>query len=323
MTTSMERVVAAMQFQEPDRVPCTPFFLGASRRVYGTTYAEWAQDGELAARCMLQAQELIGFDVMAAAFDLSTEAGGFGQEMVFPVEDTPHPNYNNLLIETPDDYTKLEPFDPSRPGTRTCELIKFAEVMVNERGAEVPVMALVFGPMGVLSMLRSAEKMMLDCMKHKDAVMEGLKITAAVQAEYIKALAKTGAVILFDTLYASQSMMSRKMWMATEGKFMPDLAQTARDHGAMVVLHNCGNGPYFDVQIETQQPALISIAYPPDDCGDWVETKAKWGSKVALCGAVNPGETVFLGTPEDVKAESRQFIDEMAGGGGVHPRAGL
>ena len=93
--TSLERVAAALQHKEADRVPAAPLVCGASRRVYGVTYAEWAQDGELAAKCMLQAQELIGFDGMLTLVDLSVEAADFGQEMVFPIEDTPHPNYNN------------------------------------------------------------------------------------------------------------------------------------------------------------------------------------------------------------------------------------
>ena len=314
--TSIERVVAAIQHKEADRVPFASFFLGASRRVYGATHAEWSQDGEIAAKSMLQAQELVGFDVMAAAMDLSVEAAGYGHEMVYPTEDTPHPNYDNPLIKSPDDYDKLEPYDPTRSGTRTLETIKFADIMMNERGATVPVMALDYGPLGILSMLRSAENLLFECVKNKEEVMKGLKIVTEVQKEYTKALAKTGAVILFDTLFASQSMMSRKLWMETEGQFMPEIAETARENGAMVVLHNCGNGPYFDVQIETMQPLLISVAYPPDDCEDWVEMKQKWGDKVALCGAVHPGETIFLGNPDAVKEECKRFIQEMAIGGG-------
>jgi uroporphyrinogen decarboxylase len=313
---SLERVVTTLQHKEPDRVPWASFFLAASRRVYGATYAEWAQDGELAAKSMLQAQEMIGFDCMAAAMDLSVEAAGYGQEIIFPTEDTPHPNYDNPLIKTPEDYAKLEPFDPTKEGTRTKEMIKFSDVMMSERGSTVPVMALVYGPLGILSMLRSAEKLLRDCMKHKEEVLKGLEIVTEVQVEYVKALAKTGSVILFDTLFASQSMMSRKLWLETEGQFMPRLAETARECGAMVVIHNCGNGPYFDVQIETMKPVLISVAYPPDDCKDWIETKQKWGSKITLCGAVHPGQTIFLGTPQDVKEACKQFIKDMAGGGG-------
>ena len=114
---SLERVAAALQHKEADRVPAAPLVCGASRRVYGVTYAEWSQDGELAAKCMLQAQELIGFDGILTLVDLSVEAADFGQEMVFPIEDTPHPNYDNPFIKSPDDYLSSSSSIPPRvPG---------------------------------------------------------------------------------------------------------------------------------------------------------------------------------------------------------------
>jgi uroporphyrinogen decarboxylase len=66
--------------------------------VYGVTYAEWAQDGELMAKSMIQAQKLVGFDGILGLVDLSVEAADFGQKMVFPIEDTPHPDYNDSFI---------------------------------------------------------------------------------------------------------------------------------------------------------------------------------------------------------------------------------
>src|SRR5208283_5796468 len=112
--TALERVANALQHKEADRVPAAPLVCGASRRVYGVTYAEWAQDGELAAKCMLQAQELIGFDGMLTLVDLSVEAADFGQEMVYPIEDTTHTNYDHPSIKSPDDYERIERFDPTK-----------------------------------------------------------------------------------------------------------------------------------------------------------------------------------------------------------------
>ena len=151
--TPLERVATVLQGGIPDRVPAAPLVCGAARRVYGVTYAEWAQDGELAAKCMLQAQELIGFDGMLTLVDLSVEAADLGQEMVFPVEDTPHPNYDNPLITGPDDYLKLERIDPTK-SPRMKELITYCDILMNERGSTVPVMGFVYGPLGILSMMR-------------------------------------------------------------------------------------------------------------------------------------------------------------------------
>ena len=78
--TPLERVATALQHKEGDRVAAGPLVCGASRRIYGVTYAEWAQDAELQAKSMLQAQDLIGMDGCLQLVDLSVEAADFGQE---------------------------------------------------------------------------------------------------------------------------------------------------------------------------------------------------------------------------------------------------
>jgi uroporphyrinogen decarboxylase len=314
--TSLERVASALQHKEADRVPAAPLVCGASRRVYGVTYAEWAQDGELAAKCMLQAQELIGFDGMLSLVDLSVEAADFGQEMVFPVEDTPHPNYDNPIIKTPDDFLKISRIDPTK-SPRMKEMLKYCEILMNERGSTVPVMGFVYAPLGILSMMRSAENLFRDCMKTPEMVIKAEEVITEVLVDYIKAMAKTGVhAIVLDTLFASQSIMSKKMWKAIEAPFARRLADTIREAGAMVMVHNCGNGIYFDVQMEAMNPVAISYAYLPDDCKDDVELKEKWGDKTTLCGTVSPAKYMFLGTPEDVKAECKKQIEALGKGGG-------
>ncbi|MCL5943135.1 MAG: hypothetical protein M1325_06450 [Actinobacteria bacterium] len=89
--TSIERVTLAMQHQEADRVPVAPLASGAARRVLGVTYADYAQDAELAAESQKQWMQLIGGDAVVCFLDLSVEAHDFGQEVKFPIEDTPLP----------------------------------------------------------------------------------------------------------------------------------------------------------------------------------------------------------------------------------------
>jgi len=314
--TSLERVASALQHKEADRVPTAPLVCGAARRVYGVTYEEWAQDGELQAKSMLQAQELIGFDGILTLVDLSVEAADLGQEMVFPVEDTPHPNYNNPFIKTPDDYLKIEPIDPTK-GKRMKEMITYCDILMNERGSTVPMMGFVYGPLGILSMMRGAEKLFVDCMKHKEMVLKAEETITDVLVDYIKALCKTGVhAIVLDTLFASQTIMSKELWKAVEGPFTTRLANAVRESGAMVIIHNCGKGIYFDVQIEAMNPVAISCAYVPDDCKSWTEAKEKWGDKVTIVGYIEPARYLFLGTPEEVKQECKKEIGELAKGGG-------
>jgi len=314
--TPLERVGTVLQGGIPDRVPAAPLVCGASRRVYGVTYEEWSQDGEIMAKSMMQAHDLIGFDGILGLVDLSVEAADFGQKMVYPIEDTAHPDYDDPFIKTPDDYFKIEQIDPTR-SPRMKESLKYYDIICDDRAATVPIMAFVYGPLGILSMMRGAENLFRDCYKHKEAVIKAQEIITPVLVDYIKAIGKTGShAIVLDTLFASQTIMGKEMWKEIEGPFTTQLAEATREAGMMVMVHNCGNGIYFDAQIEAMEPVAISFAYPADDTADMHELKAKYGKKTCLCGYVSPAQYAFLGTPEEMKEECRKEIEELGKDGG-------
>lgn len=324
MMTSLERVAAAIQFKEADRVPAVPIVCGAARRVYGISYSEWCQDEELCAKAWLQSQELFGYDAFVTLVDLSVEAADFGQEVQYPYDDTPHPNYNNPIITCVDDYlTKVKRIDFAT-APRMQKNVKMHEILMNERGATVPVVGFVFGPLGILSMMRGAEKLFVDCVKHQKEVIAAEEVITEVLIDYVKALCKTGCQsIMLDTLFASNCIMSKKLWNQVEAPFAKKLADTIRECGSMVSVHNCGGGVYIDAQLEAMEPSFFSYACMPPDCKDMHELKAKYatgpwvpGKNTCLVGQLIPATHLFLGTPEMIKAEAKIEIDAMAKGGG-------
>jgi uroporphyrinogen decarboxylase len=311
----LERVATVLQGGIPDRVPAGPLVCGASRRVYGVTYEEWSQDGEIMAKSQIQAHNLIGYDGILGLVDLSVEAADFGQKMVYPIEDTAHPDYDTPFIKTPDDFYKIERIDPTK-APRMKESLKYYDIISNEKAATTAIMGFVYAPLGILSMMRGAENLFRDCYKNKEAVIHAEGVINEVLIDYIKAIAKTGVhAIVLDTLFASQTIMRKEMWLEIEGPFTKALAQACRDNGLMVIVHNCGNGLYFDAQIEMMDPIAISCAYPPADCADWVETKKKWGDKVTIIGYASPAQYAFLGSPEEMKQECKKEIEELGANG--------
>ncbi|WP_287155095.1 hypothetical protein [Candidatus Solincola tengchongensis] len=60
----LERVLCAVFFKEPDRVPVTHFLLGAARRLTGISYQKFSRHPESAAEAYLAASEIIGGDVL-------------------------------------------------------------------------------------------------------------------------------------------------------------------------------------------------------------------------------------------------------------------
>lgn len=316
MVTSLERVVAAMMFQEADRVPVVPLVLGASRRVVGISYPEWSTDPEKAAQAILQAQELFGYDALFAALDLSVEAEGFGAKIVYPENDAAHPNYDDPLIKSPEDYSLLKPFDP-HAARRTSTQLRICEILLNTKGKEVPVLGFTNGPLCVLSMLRGSERLFVDCIRHPHEVHHALEVITQVLVEYVRAQCEMGVPgVCIDVLLGARGTLSRKMWLELEAPYARRVADEIRKHGALVALHNCGTGPYFDLMIEQLQPAAISYHCLPDDCKSPAELKEKYGKRVTLIGQVDCPRTLFFGGPEEVKQECRDLIRDLSPGGG-------
>lgn len=312
---SLERVVAAMQHKDVDRVPVYPLINSISRAYTGADYASWSRDVDVCTESILKATDDIGVDVICSIQDLSVEAADWGQTILYPDNEAAHPDNNNRLIKDIDEYKNVEPVNP-RKTERMSKHIQLCDNLVKAKGKEMPIIAFVFAPLGVLSMLRGQADMFMDCYDDPDAMHPALDAITESLCEYVKALTETGVHgVMFDTLFASQSIMSKTMWEEMEGPYIKRLSDATRDNGAMVMLHNCGKGTYFDVQMEYMDPAAISFLYPPDDCADFADTKAKYGDKTLLIGAVTPA-WVISASREAILHECRDEIYAMADGGG-------
>ena len=311
----LERVLCTVFHREPDRVPVTHFLLGAARRLTGISYEDFSRDPEMAADAYLAANQLIGGDVLYNVIDLSVEAADFGQQMIYPPASTAHPDYSNPLIATPDDYERLEVFDP-RKSPRMGMNIEMGRILSKKAKLRYPVLGFSFGPLGVLAMMRGAQRLFVDCLKHPAKVKTALEVITEVLVDYVRAQCDTGVdAVMLDTLFGSQSGVSRDLWVEMEGVYVKRITHEIRRCGALVALHNCGTGPYFDLSLQYMEPLLISFAYLPDDCRDMAELKAKYGKKTALAGFV-PTDSLCIEPPERIMDIAREQMRALAPGGG-------
>ena len=312
---SIERVTAALQHKEADYVPVYPILSGITRKLVGATYPEWSQDAEICAEAFIKSAEEFDIDCLVTLIDLSIECDAWGQKLIFPENEAAHPDYSQCVIKDIDDYSKIKKVD-YRSSKRMMMHLDVCRKIVEAKGKDKPVVAFVFGPLGVLSMLRSQQEMYMDLYDDPEAVFNAAKEVNETLKEYVSALIDTGVnAIMFDTLFASGSIMSKTMWDEMEGVLVEELAQVVHDRGCMVMIHNCGQKIYFDVQIKRMKPAAISFLYPPDDCADFKETKEKYGDKVTLIGCVTPANAV-IGTDEEWDKQCTDQIDDMAKDGG-------
>ena len=312
---SMERVVMALNHQEPDRVPVYPLIAGVSRNLIGANCKDWSTNADLCVEGLLKAKEEFELDCIVTLIDLSLECTAWGQELVYPEHEAAHPNYSNQVIATEDDYGKIKYVD-----FHTCERmmmhIDVCKKLVEAAKGEYPVIAFVFGPLGILSMLRNQEEMYMDCIDIPEDVHDAAAEITKTLKEYCHEIMQIGVQgIMFDTLFSSGSIMGKDMWDELEGDLVEELSEAVRADGGLVMIHNCGNNIYFDAQINRMHPDAISFLYPPDDCADFAECKEKYGDVTTLIGCVEP-TTATVGTQEQLDKECMANIDAMAKGGG-------
>lgn len=309
-----ELIEKTLRRETTGKIPVSPLFCGITRKLTGVGYPVWSTDAEQCAAAFIKAAETYDLDALTLLTDLSVECTAWGQEVVFPENEAPRPDAKKRVVAAPDDYHKIIHTD-----WRTSERMRFyAEVcrlVAQSVGGKMPVFAFVFGPLGTLSMCRGQAELFMDlydCPEKVDAACG--EVTKTLSA-YIDALCDTGVDgVMLDTLFASGSIMSKEMWKKHEGQEARKLAEKIREKGKMVLIHNCGQKVYFDAQIESMRPDAISFLYPPDDCGDFAECKAKYGDKVTLIGCVPPTAAVY-GADEEWENLCKTQIAQMGNRG--------
>lgn len=312
---SLERVSLTLQHKETDHVPVYPLINSISRYYTGINYATWSQNTELCAESIIKATDHLDLDAICSLVDLSVEAADFGQEIKYPENEAAHPDHSARLIRSIEGYQDIEPVNP-RKTPRMSEHIRLCDLLVKAKGKEKPIIGFIFAPLGVVSMLRGQQEMFLDALDDPNTIHSALEAVTQTLIEYTTALMETGVhAIMLDTLYASQSIMSKQMWDALEGPYVERLAKHIHDNGCMVMIHNCGNGAYFDVQIQRTEPEAISFLHLPDDCASFAEVKEKYGNQTTLIGHVSPS-FIMSATPQQVEQECKQQIDTFKKGGG-------
>ena len=312
---SLERVSTILQHKEADRIPVYPLINSISRKYCNIDYPTWSKDEKLCAESILKATDDVDVDVICTLQDLSVEAEDFGQKLQYPPDDAAHPDMNDRLIKSELDYKNILPVNP-RKTTRMSKQIELCKILVDAKGNEKPIVSFVYGPLGILSMMRGQSEMFVDCLDCPELMHPALAAITKTLMEYCKAIIETGVhAIMFDTLFGSQSIMSKQTWTELESVYMKKLADYVHSQNTMVMVHNCGKGIYFDAHIESMQPEAISFLYPPDDCKDFIETKAKYGDKTTLIGAVTPS-WVMSAARDEVLEECRSQISDMGENGG-------
>lgn len=313
---SLERVNAILNHKEADHVPVYPLVNSISWKYTGITYKEWTLNPEKCAESIIKATDELDLDVVCTLVDLSVEAADWGMEVNYfdnmaamPTEDK--------LIKTVEDYKKVEVINP-RETERMSKMIQLTKLLADHYKGEKPIVAFVFGPMGILSMMRGMEQLMMDCLRKpgKEYMVEAMDKITDTLIDYCDALIEAGAdAIMFDTLFSSKTIMRASMWDKFEGPFVQKLAEHVHGKGVAVMIHNCGDGIYLKEQIERMHPEAVSLLYLSPDSSSMQEMKELYGGVTTFIGHIDPGYLMVC-DEASLREKCREMIDAYKKDGG-------
>lgn len=310
----MERVLLTLKGEETDRVPVCSLAVGVSRGVTGVGFPQFSRDSQAAAESMILANQIVGDDVILCFTDLSVEAADFGQEMVYPEHSTAHPNYERALIKEPQDYLTLQSFSPAS-GERMGAYLDLCSILVNRVGHHTPVLGFVYGPLGVLGMMRGMEGLYRDIVDHPEEVKVALEvITTVLEAFVLEQFHRGVAGVCIDTLPASRSGVSPSQWEAFEGVYVKRISDVINRCGILNAHHGCGFSPYFKEVKKWIDPSVYSFADVPEDCRNFEEAKRRYGKEATLMGCVST-ELLYSGSPAEVIRQCVEQIDLLGRNG--------
>lgn len=148
-------------------------------------------------------------------------------------------------------------------------------------------------------------------------------VTGLMRASLSALLAAAGpcidVIVMGDDLGTQQApVLSPAMYRRLVKPYHAQLIATVKAQSrARVFFHSDGNifpliGDLVDIGVDILNPVQVSAR----DMGDTARLKRTFGHRLAFCGGIDTQWVLPSGTPEDVRREVRQRLKDLAPGGG-------
>ena len=313
--TSRERFLAAARGEPTDCVAVAPYMGNYGAALAGVPIGRYNHDPVAMADAQTRAWELVGQDVVVAQSDNYYIAEGFGCVVEQPPDSTPH--LVRPAVESLWEIDRLRVPDPSTGG-RMPVYLEAVRRLRERFGNEVAVRGPGTGPFSLASYLMGGTAAFLTEIGQAEAdgdvdsqalLTELMVIATDALIAFLRALLDAGSDVAQagDSL-ASLSMISpavyEKYVLPSEKRVFQTITPLAHEHGAVTVLHICGDTRKILPLMATTGADVLEI----DSAVDLTEARALTGGRVSLMGNLDPTRVLLEGGPEDVIRASRAAI---------------
>ncbi len=299
--TSKERTVAALTGKPYDRIPVNLLISDHAARVIGVSVGDYNQSAQLLAKGQIEAWRRYGADNVNTGPGLTGIAEAIGSKVAFP-DSTPY--FIENIVKTEQDLDRLTTPDPEKAG-RLPLFLEAAILVLKEVGDQVGLAMTTSGPFTTAAALRGTDTFLRDLHKNPQFAHRLLRLATDSILRFAAAANGVGARIGLADPTASGTMISPKQFREFALPYLNEVtAGITKLSGFAPSLHICGNTSKIWPEMADTGVSVLSL----DDAVDLEAAKIAVGNRVALLGNIRPTAAMYLGTPDDVRANARECL---------------
>ena len=284
-----------------DHKKAMPVLSFPSVQLMGITVRELISSAESQAKGMKLIADRVDASASVSLMDLSVEAEAFGATIRFSDNEVPTVTGAIVTDEDEAEAMQIPPVGAVRTGIYIDAIRKAVELITDR-----PVFAGVVGPFSLAGRLLDVSEIMVLCYEDPDMVHAVMRKTTRFLIDYVNAYKAAGAngIVMAEPL---TGLLSPALAEEFSAPYVRQIVEVVQDEHFIVVYHNCGNNVLLMADILTACGASVyhfgnavhladMIPHIPADC--------------LVMGNVDPAGQICNGTPESVKAATRQIMSE-------------
>lgn len=311
--SSLERCLAMLSGQMPDRIPVVPQTFMFSAKTLGYNIGEINKRPDLLAKSHILCQEKYGYDGCVIDVDDATLAEACGAKVHYRDDNVASVNENEPLLEDLRDISDLKMPDPYSTA-RLPQWLEITQRLKAAIGEQVFIMGRADqGPFDLLCLLRGTTNIMMDLItEDEEVIQDALAWCAEVHIRFAKAQIEVGAhsTSMGDS-YASPNLISPAMYRKFAFDHEVNVVNAVQREGAPYSIHICGDTTSIIEDMGKTGAKILEIDWKTD----MGVARRAVSDDIVLMGNINPSDPLYLGTPDQVDALSKYIIEQTKGKG--------
>lgn len=304
--TGRERIIALLNGQRADQLPCMPITMMFAADILGVPYKRYVLDHKIMAEAQIKTAEMFRLDYVSTISDPVREACDYGASLQWYEDQPPAPIEEQALFRHKS--TLAERKAPDLPaGGRMEDRIRGVELLRERAGKALFVEGWVEGPCAEAADLRGMNRLMLDFSDDPAFVHDLFDFTLEGAIRFASAQIEAGADII-GVGDAAASLVGPRVYREFVWPWEKKLVDAIHARGGKVRLHICGNTRRILREMGQLESDMMDVDYPVP----LEQARTDAGPRQVLAGNLDPMRVVRNSSPAAIQ-QSLQALHLQVG----------